>query len=171
MPNEEIIPLVTAALEKYPLSRPQDMVKLLYQSEFGPAHAIADPEAARSFLWKEYASVTQEEGPLCEYIGGDRVRVNLKTLDANGVSPDLLAEAFIKSAVPVGDVSAFAEKLTRLAEDPLINALMPELAPFIADYVTAGCPAMHHSEAYRAACSPAYRVVSGSLLAELFAEK
>ena len=59
MLNEEIIPLVIDSLDKYPLSQPQDIVKLLYQREFGPAHAVADPEAAKRFLLEEYSSTIQ----------------------------------------------------------------------------------------------------------------
>ena len=164
MLNEEIIPLIADALEKYPLSQPQDIVKLLYQREFGPAHAIPSPEAAKRFLWEEYSSTPQEDGPLFEYIGGGYARLRLCALDANGISPDEAAEAFIKSAVPAGDTSAFAEMLRHIAADELVSQRMPGLSGFIARYISAGCPALHHSEVYRDAYLPAYRVVRPELL-------
>lgn len=166
MLNEESIPLIFDALEKYPLSQPQDIVKLLYQREFGPAHAVANPEAAKRFLLGEYSSTIQEEGVLCEYIGGGYARLLLSRLDANGVTPEEAAELFVKSAAPAGDKSAFAEMLLELARDPFIAGLMPGLPGYIADHVAAGCPAVHHSERYRAAYAPAYRVIRAELLAK-----
>ena len=166
MPNKEIISLVADALEKYPLSQPQDIVKLLFQSEFGPAHAVSDPDAALRFLLEEYASVRQEEGPLYERIGNGYVRLNLKTLDFNRLTPEKAAEAFVKSAVPAGDRSAFAEALRTLAGNELVIKLMPALPGYVEEYVKSGCPAVHHSESYKKAYSPAYRVIREEFIAE-----
>lgn len=166
MPNEEIMRLVADALREYPLSQPQDIVKLLYQREFGPAHAIPSPEAARRFLWEEYSATPQESGPLFEYIGSGYARLRLSALDANGVTPDEAAEVFFKSAVPAGDRSDFVRMLRGLAADERVFRLMPALPGFIAGYIEAGCPALHHSAQYRAAYRPAYRVVRPELLSE-----
>lgn len=166
MPDKEIIALVADALREYPLSQPQDIVKLLYQREFGPAHAIPSPEAARRRLWEEYSSTPQEEGPLFEYIGNGYARLRLSALDANGVTPDEAAEAFVKSAVPAGDKSSFAEMLRGLAADGTVSRLMPQISGFVDRYIEAGCPAVHHSGEYRAAYRPAYRVVRPELLPE-----
>lgn len=163
MEYDQMTPFVCGALDKYPLSQPQDIVKLLYQSEFGPAHAVSDPEAALRLLRKEYSETSQEEGLPLEYIGGGYARLDLKTLDANGITPETAAEWFVKSAAPAGDKGEFAAKLARLAEEPLLAMLMPELAGFIARYVEMGCPAVHHSEEYRRAYSPAYRVVKADM--------
>ena len=162
--HEEIIPLVVWALDRYPLSEPQDIVKLLYQREFGPAHAVPDPERALKWLKEEYASCAQEEGELFEYIGNGYARLDLTKLDANGVSPEKAAEAFVKSAVPAGDKRAFADMLEELARDGFIKELCPGLAAYVKDYISAGCPAVHHSETYRAAYAPAYRVVRPEIL-------
>ena len=159
MLHEEIIPLICDALEKYPLSEPQDIIKLLYQREFGPAHAIQDPERALNWVREEYASVVQEEGLPFEYIGNGWARLDLKRLDANGIAPEKAAEWFVKSAEPAGDKTAFAEMLSKLASDPRAEELLPGIKAFIAYYLTLGCPAVHHSEEYRKAYSPAYRVV------------
>ena len=164
MLHEEIIPLICDALDKYPLSEPQDIVKLLFQREFGPAHAIADHAYAAKRLMDEYASCAREEGVLCEYIGNGYARVSLKRLDHNSVTPERVLEAFIKSAVPAGDRAAFSRELRELAADPFTASLMPALPAFIEEYAAAGCPVLSHSEAYRAAYSPAYRVVKAELL-------
>ena len=162
--HEEIIPLVCWTLEKYPESEPQDIVKLLYQREFGPAHAISDPERTLNWLKEEYASCVQEEDCPFEYIGGGYARLHLARLDANGIAPEKAADAFVKSAVPAGDKKAFAEMLTELAQDELVKELCPGLPAYIEDYIAADCPAVHHSESFREAYRPAYRVVKPELL-------
>ena len=164
MLSEEIIPLICDALERYPLSEPQDIVKLLYQREFGPAHAIADPASARRFLEEEYASVPQEEGLPFEYVGNGCLRLHLSRLDHNGISVEAAARLFIESAEEAGDKTAFAAMLKELAEDGFVTELMPGLAEFISRYIASGCPALRHSEAYRAAYRTAYRVIRGELL-------
>ena len=154
-----IIDYIANNLKNYPLSKPQDIVKLLYQREFGPAHAIPDPRAARERLLSEYASSVQEEGRAFESIGNGYARLDLKRLDANGIAPEKAAEWFVKSAEPAGDKTAFAKMLSKLASDPRAEELLPGIKAFIAYYLTLGCPAVHHSEEYRKAYSPAYRVV------------
>ena len=39
---DELIKILRAHAEKYPLMRPQDAVKLVYQNEFGGGHLIVD---------------------------------------------------------------------------------------------------------------------------------
>ncbi len=159
-----IIDYIANNLKYYPLSKPQDIVKLLYQREFGPAHAIPDPGAARERLLSEYASSVQEEGPAFESIGNGYARLDLKRLDATGIAPEKAAEWFVKSAEPAGDKTAFAEMLKELNSDARLEELLPGFGAFISSYIAAGCPAVHHSEAYRTAYSPAYRVVRPDVL-------
>lgn len=160
----EIIAYIGDYLNKYPLSEPQDVIKLLYQREFGPAHAIQDPERALNWVREEYASCVQEEGCPFEYIGNGWARLDLKRLDANGITPERAAEWFIMSAVPSGDKTSFAGMLKQLAEDRSVVSLIPALPAYIERYVASGCPAVHHSETYRKAYSPAYRVVRPDVL-------
>ena len=164
--TDETIGLILWALEEYPLSEPRDIVKLLYQREFGPAHAVSDPERAREMLLTEYRSCGQEEGLPFVWLGNGYLRLDLHMLDHNGISPSRAAELFISSAAPVGDKSAFISLLRELAKDDLIVPLMPSLPAYIEDYIASGCPAVSHSEVYRTVYRPAYRVIRGELLLE-----
>ena len=162
--TDETIGLILWALEKYPLSEPRDIVKLLYQREFGPAHAISDPDRARQLLITEYRACGQEEGLPFTYLGNGYMRLDLHMLDHNGISPERAAELFIESAAPAGNKASFIGTLRELAKDASIVPLMPSLPAYIEDYICAGCPAVSHSEVYRAAYRPAYRVIRGDLL-------
>ena len=54
---------------RYPKSDVQDMIKLLYQSELGGGHMIADPQAALARLRAEYEAPPQRKDlPLLEEI-------------------------------------------------------------------------------------------------------
>ena len=163
MEISEAAGLIRRSMEKYPLSTPQDVVKLLYQSEFGPGHAVRDREAAREWLYSELESVDQEEGELTEPIGGGYARAYLSRLSANGVSPDELLEAFIASAEPAGSREGFAA-LIRALEFEELPLDMSAFRAYAESYIALGCPAVHHSPVYREAYSPAYRVIRPELI-------
>ncbi|MCR5809506.1 MAG: hypothetical protein K6G56_08110 [Clostridiales bacterium] len=168
--RNEAAALIKLHLEKYPLMEMRDVIKLLFQSEFGCAHAIRDEAAARAWLEEELASVVQKEGlPLTEPLGGGYSRVDLHALKAHGMTPDELLSLFIKSAEPAGSREHFAKLLLDLIEEP---GLLPfdgeNTRAFVKEYVGSGCPAVHHSEAYNKAYSPAYRVVRAELVGGRF---
>lgn len=163
MDASEAAGLIRRNQEKYPESTPQDVIKLLYQSEFGPGHAVRDAAAAREWLYSELEGVVQEEGELMEPIGGGYARAHLSRLRANGVSPEALLNAFIASAEPAGSKEDFAA-LIRALESEELPLDMIAFRAFAEDYIALGCPAVHHSPVYRAAYFPAYRVIRPELL-------
>ncbi|MBO4562960.1 MAG: hypothetical protein J5772_05030 [Clostridia bacterium] len=113
----------------------------------------------------------QEPGPALENIGNGYARLCLKRLDANGITPEQAAEWFVLSAAPAGDKTGFENALRMLADDKRTDALLPGMSGYIARYIEAGCPAVHHSETYRRAYSPAYRVVKTELCRGLIQPK
>ena len=149
--------------QHYPRMQPRDAVKLLYQSQFGGGHLIADEAACLEFLNREYAATAQTGTALLEQIGNGMVRVQLAALDAHGYTPAQLGQDFIRSAAAVrGNIDAFRKSLALLAE--LTQAgQMPfsarELEAYLSEYEAAGYPAVSHSDDYRNAYHPAYRVL------------
>lgn len=155
--------ILLAHTRKYPLMEPQDAVKLLYQSQFGGGHLIRDEAACLGFLRREYAASPQADIPLWEDIGNGLVRVYLAALDAHGYSPERLGQDFISSAAAVsGDMDAFLEnlcllkELTRQGQMPFSSR---QLEAYLSEYAAQGYPMVSHSEIYRNAYHPAYRVV------------
>lgn len=152
----------------YPAMEPTDAVKLVYQSEFGGGHLIADPERARRYLQEEYRATPQSgTAALCEPIGSGAVRVHLAALDTGGLALDTLFTAFLASAAQVrGNTERFRQKLavlSALAAEGALPFSGTALASYLASYEEAGFPPVSHSAAYRAAYHPAYRVVHASL--------
>lgn len=157
--------ILLAHAAKYPMMEPTDAVKLLYQSEFGGGHLIQDANLCLDYLLREYTSTPQISGfPLTEEIGNGFVRINLAALDQNSLSVEELGSAFFLSASQHhGSMDSFRNKLALLIE--LTQAGMMPFSPdaldtYLADYEKSGFPAVSHSEHYRNAYHPAYRVVS-----------
>ena len=149
---------------RYPLMEPTDAVKLIYQNEFGGGHLIRDEAACISYLRREYESVVQRHDiPLTEAIGNGLVRVDLRALDAHGYSPDDLAGDFTRAAaLHTGSPESFLAKLEILSQAVQEGhfGFSPEiLGEYLRAYAQAGYPMVSHSEAYRKAYAPAYRIV------------
>ncbi len=148
---------------RYPEMEPTDTVKLLYQSEFGGGHLIADPDACLAYLLAEWERTPFDAtAPLTEDIGGTMVRVMLSAL-ADRQSVEALGRDFIASAACVhGTMKGFWEKLALLrtvTAEGCFAFSLTALDEYLAAYEKAGCPAVSHSETYRRLYRPAYRVL------------
>lgn len=157
--------------KKYPLMQPVDAVKLIYQNVYGGGHLIRDPEACLRMMGQEYAATPQEPGaPLLEWIGNGMARVMLNALAASGYSIEQLGWDFIRSArEPMGDRQEFLRKLEILRKVTAAGAFSfgsGDLEVYLAEYRQAGYPMVSHSDRYRQAYKPAYRVVALRLLPE-----
>lgn len=169
MTERELAQILQWHVRRYPLMQPIDALKLLYQGEFGGGHLIADPDACLTGLREEYAHTEQEEGsPLLEPLCGDVVRVNLAALAAAGIPVKQVFEAFLTSAQVIqGSQQRLAEKidlLRRLASGTLLPFSLAALDDKLFSYAAQGFPPCSHSEEYRVAYRPAYRVLLRSLL-------
>ncbi len=164
---EELFTVLRAHAARYPLMQPCDAVKLLYQNEFGGGHLIADPDRSLARILEEAAScVPCPLSPEYESIGGGLVRAHLTCLAH--LTPEQLNSAFVLSARQrSGTLAVFMRKLEFLQENlPALGfAFSPhDLADYLAAYAAQGYPMVSHSETFRAAYHPAYRVVLRELL-------
>ncbi len=147
--------------ERYPALEPGDLLKGLHQSVFGCGHFVTDRAAGLGLLRRELeapdlrSDVEPLDGPYC--------RVHLGYLKETGLAPETLFRLFALSAeAPSGDTSALEEKLTvllALAEEDKLPFPLEETAAAVETWRGAGFPACHHSECFRAAYHPAYRVI------------
>ncbi len=160
----ELIEVVGRHAEKYPLAQPCDAVKLIYQSEFLGGHMIKSAEQSLLRLTEEFRQVEKSPGAeLFEYIGNGVVRVNLAALDIEKYPLEALNRDFCESAnLRRGSMEDFAAKLKVLVSKFSrfgFGFSAKELEDYLEKYREAGYPAVSHSEAYRLAYKPAYRVV------------
>lgn len=170
--HEELCQVLTDHARRYPLMDPRDVIKLVFQNEFGGEHLICEPNATLAWLRAERASTPDDPAvPLVEDIGNGMVRVALAALEFTDSALRTLNRDFFRSAqLHVGRRKAFLEKLhtvRMLAEERVFSFTRQELERYLEGYIESGCCPLSHSPAYRAAYRPAYRVVkrSNSLVA------
>lgn len=161
---EELRAILIAHAKRYPLMQPTDAVKLIYQNEFGGGHLIGDEQACLNYLRQEYASVAKDPTvPLYEDIGNGIVRVNLAAVKPEDL--EQLGQDFIASAAKhKGTLDGFLNKLEvlrKLTAEGVFTFDTNALSAYLSEYKATGYPAVSHSEQYRQAYKPAYRIING----------
>lgn len=148
--------LLYAHLDAHPAAEIQDAVKFLYQACFGGGHMITNPSASYTYLCREAASLSEDRNtPLSDPMG-DFVRLDLSAL--RKISPQTLNAMFVSSAKDAPqDKSAFIELLNTFVESNYFDR--DEKLAYMHHYSASGYPAVHHSDAFRSAYAPAYRVI------------
>ena len=148
--------IITAHRERYPLMQPRDYGKLAYQSEFGAEHLLSDEEAVSARLLEEWNSVPAgtEFRPF-EDIGGGLCRMYLWDAEDKNLAAGILVKLFILTAKERrGSGEGLENKLSQLEKLPV-----PGMAEWLCEYREQGCPPVRHSEEYRQAYAPRYRLL------------
>ena len=145
----------------YPELQIQDVFKFIHQSAFGCEHFVASLEKATDFIEKEYESGVRQAQ--IEPLDGDYCRVPLCLL-SQGLRAETLAKLFVASAKQEADgKTALAEKL-KIARELVCEGLLPfaekAFDEAAAGWAAEGYPAIHHSDSFREAYRPAYRVIA-----------
>lgn len=158
----ELMEILRQHAVAYPQMEPVDAVKLIFQNEFGGGHLIRDEDSCLDHLRREYAAVEKRcTAVKTEDIGNGMIRVYLAPLSES--EAEQLGRDFLESArVHRGSMDRFREKLNvlrQLTGDGLFSFDLTALDAFLEPYYEAGCPLVSHSQAYRAAYRPAYRVI------------
>lgn len=159
--------LLRAHAERYPLAKPCDFVKLLFQQEFGGEHLLQDPQKAREYLEEEYrvwiSRERKEQEPLWENLGEGVGRLHLKAVDPECFPLECLHRMFIMSAEnKTGSKDSFQKKLKILREEAEMGRFtfsLSQLDDFLRPYEASGAGSVRHSPEYREAYAPAYRLI------------
>jgi hypothetical protein len=167
----ESAPLAARALDALvsrPEARIEDAYKWVFQATRGAEHAAPSEAEARQWLAREWAALgpARPDEPLIEFLRHDAhlVRLNLRSAKARGVSEEALLRAFLASAagfrgLPSGFKYAWTALGERLRQRPQGHLTRAEWERVDAVMKAKDYPAVHHSEPYRAAYAPAYRVL------------
>jgi len=166
--------LLAQQLDRYPRMELVDIYKLLHQAAMGPGHAVEDAGAARARLQAEAAQLGEgPDDPIADSISpdGKLARVHLRPYLAAGHSLDVLAEAFVQTARAHArapdKLVKFCGCLGDLAAAGGIPFGRDEVERYFENIAAQHYPVVHHSEPYRSAYRPAYRVVALDLLPAL----
>ena len=163
--QNDISEAVNRQLAFYPQTTLQDMYKSFYQDRFGAEHMISDTAAVRAYLLYELglAAADSVSNPYYETVGaqGRYVRVYLRCVNESLLTAEQLLDAFIRSAQPGKQpeqswtdewshiVQAAQQAGVHYSEEE--NRLLQQAAQ--------NNQAVHHSETYRNAYHPHYRIV------------
>ncbi len=160
-----MIEIIKEHLIKYPLLQVQDVAKLLYQSEFGGGHLIADESKSLERIKAEYEKLEEQEKTSelkYEFIGDGMYRVYLSCL-TNDISAEILNRMFVASANHrVGTVEGLEQKLKvclKACQKGELPFFYDEMKAYFQSWKEEGYPARSHSEIYRQSYHPAYRVM------------
>ena len=166
-----IVPIMLNHLKKYPLMSVQDIYKLIYQAAMGPEHLIKDKDSSFDKLYFELEQIGSSSSQvLLEEIdpAGLLVRFNLFPFKENNGDPQKLFEAFFQTALefkPVpGNMNHYCDEVIHLVEKNIIIIDTIELKSFFQLKESHDFPAVHHSDIYRNAYRPAYRLILKELI-------
>ncbi len=153
----------------HPSGQPRDILKQCYQAAYGAEHLLADLDRARTYLEREYVSVTaSQEQPLYEAISPQVCRVNLAAWKQHDLPLEWLFRMFAASAsIAVDHGQATQQFLSYLdiADHLIQTGRLPvsfsaeEWTNALSSYKNSGMNAVHHSDPYRQAEYPAYRII------------
>lgn len=159
--------LLKKHIETAPRMAPTDAVKLAFQSAFGCGHLLSSRQSCADYVRREMAQVQEDASvPAAVLIGRGLCRLNLASPAVRRLAPETIAHMMILTNEEVlaraDNQQAFEESLSLLEQlsqsgDTPFSA--EELSAYLANYRAQGCPPVSHSEGYREAYCPAYRVV------------
>lgn len=153
---------------KYPKMQIQDMVKLIYQNEFGGGHFISDEKEGLQRLLAELSYTDQKSfllhhTDLFTEIGNGLCRIDIIKGNSMGLESSTMNQFFVNTANDFkGSIEEFEAKLDMLRDccrDGFLPYTEKELEVHLNDYKQKGYPAVSHSEIYRINYQPAYRIV------------
>lgn len=154
----DFLAVARAHWARYPAMEPQDFAKLAYQSEFGPAHMVRSPDKVLAALLAERKEAGTAPLPP-EPIGNGLCRLHITQALSTLSELPLIGRMFTRTmAATEGTAEGLAGRLEHLSALPV-----PGLGEYLEGWRREGCPPVRHSEAFRNAYRPHYRVVRAEL--------
>lgn len=164
----ELKKIILNHIYKYPKMEVTDIIKLVYQNEFGGGHLISNPENSLRYLKKECDELTFFNDEEYDDIGNGLIRYNLSFLKNDEAKIVNLNEIFVKSANShKGSLSSFFKKIELVKEmcnDNLLPFSSKELNEYLLEYEKANYPMVSHSFIYKENYHPSYRVIKKDFL-------
>ena len=162
--------ILNAHAERYPKMEPSDLLKLIYQNEFGPAHLEVDSEESLKSIREEFEGIEEEEdfeGSLYEDIGNGYVRLNFQAVNLldypiEEINKDFVASIGVRTGVPQRFLQKADWALAHLREFPF-RFTEEEFEEAFRRYLNAcsdgNLRPVRHSRVYRENYEPSYRVI------------
>lgn len=135
---------------KYPVRTWQDDVKWMYQATMGAEHFVSDEAGSLERIRQEAKGPA---GFVAEALSEKYVRIHF------GALTDTQAIVFNRLFIATAQLRNGCQDILK---DQLYayTREYPESRSYIQQYIAAGCPAIHHSEVFRQAYQPSYRIIA-----------
>lgn len=148
----------------HPSMQPQDVLKMCYQAAFGAEHLLTNEQSAREYLASEWeATPGDSDAALYERISNEVCRLNLRAWKGQGLPMEWLLQLFVRSCKPLPNAQnrffAFLGSVDALCAADGLPFGSDEWKAAKEAYLREGVRPLHHSDIYRAAEKPAYRVM------------
>lgn len=160
---------LTEHYKKYPELQLQDIFKYIYQSSFGCEHMLSSYETAVDYIRKEYENAVFSL-QLSDKLDGEYSRVHFSVLQ-QGLRAETFAKLFYLSAKKEANSKAELKKKIAAVKELVTDAILPfsaaELEKELERWHKNGYSAVHHSDAFRLAYKPSYRVIADEFVAFL----
>ena len=159
-------PTLLAYIKDYPHLQPADLLKFCFQSVFGPGHMAPGREMAKARIEAELesAGLPGDGQPVVLPLEGDAARLDIGC----GISPMRLAALFCRTADLWPKKTDGVAEVLAMLNDAEIRAALPfdgaALDACIAAWQEKGCPAVSHSDHYKAHYRANYRLVDKKYL-------
>lgn len=162
--TDELKQIIYEHIKKYPKQELQDILKMLFQNEFGPKHIANNEIECFKSLSKEFQTVQyNKDEELFEDIGYNALRLNLKAIPKD-TNLNYINKIIVKSA---DDFCGTNEKLVIkfgllvvMAENNEIPFDIQRVRDETNAFAKNGFKPISHSDIYKENYSPSYRVIS-----------
>lgn len=170
-----LLTLLEQHLNWYPLMELRDIYKLLYQGVMGSEHLLSGEQQFIKYLQDEFIKILPDASlRLLEPVRTDRAmfRVNLSAYKAQKASIDHLAKYLVETArIRTGTI----DELRAVWINFVSLCIQGHICGFDANILSrfsqrlegANYPTVHHSDAYRKAYMPAYRILAVQYIPEI----
>ncbi len=161
--------------EMYEFMQVQDVYKLLYQANFGVGHILSDSLSTlrRLEAETEMLGVPHPDELLMERISGDGeiIRVNLRPFKATNLTPATLVECMFRSTIDADTLSFVRQwnEFFAMVRYGVLAFPVADAEAWNTRVARGDFSPVSHSDAYRRAYTPAYRVVRRSVFTAMFA--
>lgn len=168
--NLSLSDILVKQAQLHPSMKPQDVMKLCFQAAFGAEHLIEDFQAAKAYFEQEFAMVEAKEGPIHEQISPTIYRINIAAWKKHGIPQEWLFRMFaltvnLSEAVKAKKVFLDSlEQVKTILAKAQVSFSVGDWLAYKEAYLREGIRPVRHSETYRNAEKPAYRIVSGKFM-------
>lgn len=153
----------------HPSMQPQDVLKMCYQAAFGAEHLLDDEKSARELLSREWENTPGDsDAALYERLSNEVCRLNIRAWKGQGLPMEWLLQLFVRSCRPAPNAQnrffAFLGSVDALCAADGLPFGVEEWKAAKEACLREGVRPLHHSDTYRAAEKPAYRVMDTAFL-------